>query len=106
MGELLQIYLAKPGGQREGPYTLDQINADLAARKYSTSDFWAWHEGLPQWGPLYAIGGVLNTAKADRQPGVVANEPTEQGTSSPEASTESETSDELFEAETTKDRAK
>ena len=42
-----KIYLAKPGGQKEGPYTLEQINHALATKKYGEADFWAWHEGLP-----------------------------------------------------------
>lgn len=52
------IYLAKPGAQKEGPYTLEQINRDLAAKKISETDFWAWHDGLPAWAPLYSIPGV------------------------------------------------
>jgi hypothetical protein len=57
-----KIYLAKPGGEREGPYTLEQINHDLATKKYKDEDFWAWHEGLPSWMPLYSMPGV--SAKA------------------------------------------
>lgn len=59
-----RIYLAKPGSQKEGPYTLEQINQDLATQKYSDEDFWAWHEGLPSWLPLYSLPGV--SAKAAR----------------------------------------
>ena len=60
-----KIYLAKPGGQKEGPYTLEQINRDLAANKYSDADFWAWHEGLPAWMPLHSVPGVApNTPRA------------------------------------------
>ena len=58
----MQIYLAKPGGPRQGPYTVEQINADLAARKYRDDDFWAWHYGLPQWVPLYSVGGISGAA--------------------------------------------
>ena len=46
----------------EGPYTLEQINADLNARKYKDSDYWAWHQALTTWVPLYAIGGVRAAA--------------------------------------------
>lgn len=60
----MQIYLAKPGGQKEGPYTLEQINRDLADRKYTDDDYWAWHEGLPNWLPLHAIPGVSSKAGA------------------------------------------
>jgi hypothetical protein len=45
-----------------GPYTLEQVNADLAARKYRDDAFWAWHEGLPAWVPLYSVGGVSGAA--------------------------------------------
>ena len=58
----MQIYLAEPGGPMQGPYTLEQINADLAARKYRDDAFWAWHEGLPAWVPLYSVGGVSGAA--------------------------------------------
>lgn len=54
----MQIYLAKPGGALEGPFTLDKINEDLSARRYKDSDYWAWHKGLTDWVPLYSIGGV------------------------------------------------
>ena len=33
-GDTMQIHLSKPGGQKEGPYTLEQIKQDLAANKY------------------------------------------------------------------------
>jgi len=58
----MQIYIAKPGSSKEGPFSLDQINRDLAARKYTDNDYWAWHEGLPQWVPLYEIPGVSSKA--------------------------------------------
>src|SRR5512137_878148 len=54
----MQLYLAKPGGPKEGPYSLENINADLAARRYRDDDYWAWHIGLTDWVPLYSIGGV------------------------------------------------
>jgi hypothetical protein len=60
----MQIYLAKPGGQKEGPFTLDQINRDLAAKKYGGSDYWAWYEGLPSWMPLHSLPGVTGRAPA------------------------------------------
>jgi len=46
----------------QGPYTLEQINANLAARNYRDDAFWAWHEGLPAWVPLYSVGGVSGAA--------------------------------------------
>jgi GYF domain 2 len=57
----MQIYLAKPGGNRVGPFTLDQIKQDLAARKYRDTDFWAWHEGMTEWMPLYALPEMSKT---------------------------------------------
>jgi hypothetical protein len=60
----MQIYLAKPGGQKEGPFTLDQINNDLAAKKYGGNDYWAWYEGLPSWMPLHSLPGVTGRAVA------------------------------------------
>ena len=60
----MQIYLAKPGGQKEGPFSLDQINRDLAAKKYSGNDYWAWYEGLPNWMPLHSLPGVTGKAAA------------------------------------------
>src|ERR1051326_7922162 len=60
----MEIYLSKPGSNREGPYTLDQINTDLAARKYNDSDYWAWYEGLEAWVPLYSIPGIVDSPKA------------------------------------------
>ena len=64
MGDMIQIHLSKPGGQREGPYTLEQINRDLAEKKYRDTDYWAWHEGLTEWVPLYALPGVSATGAA------------------------------------------
>jgi hypothetical protein len=58
----MQIYLAQPGGQKQGPYTLDQVRQDLANGKYRDSDFWAYHEGLPNWIPLHSLPGVHQPA--------------------------------------------
>src|SRR5258707_13589723 len=62
----MQIHLSKPNGQREGPYTLDQINRDLASRKYSDTDYWAWYEGLDAWVPLHTVPGI--SVPADHPP--------------------------------------
>ena len=64
MGDTIQIHLSKPGGHREGPYTLEQIKRDLAEKKYRDTDYWAWHEGLTEWVPLYALPGVSATGAA------------------------------------------
>jgi hypothetical protein len=55
----MNIHLSRPGGQREGPFTLDQINQDLAANKYRDTDYWAWYEGLVEWVPLHQVPGVV-----------------------------------------------
>jgi hypothetical protein len=64
MGKSLKVHLAKPGGKREGPFTLDQINLALAARKYGSGDYWAWHKGLAEWVPLYDISGVIKVSNS------------------------------------------
>jgi hypothetical protein len=76
-GDIMQIHLSKPGGQREGPYTLEQIIQDLAANKYRDTDYWAWHEGLPEWVPLYLLPGI--PADADSAPAATpVSEPDEE----------------------------
>jgi len=62
----MEIHLTKPGGQREGPYTLEKINRDLGSRKYRSSEYWAWHEGLPQWVPLHSLPGVVEVPEIGR----------------------------------------
>ena len=69
MGDNMQIHLSKPGGQREGPYTLEQINRDLAALKYRDTDYWAWHEGMAEWVPLYALPGVVILESSEESQG-------------------------------------
>src|SRR5436190_17415426 len=58
----MQLYLAKPGGQKIGPFTLDQINRGLANKKYREDEYWAWHDGLTEWTPLHMVPGI--SAKA------------------------------------------
>jgi len=62
----MQIHLAKPGGERHGPFTLEQVNQDLAAKKYRDSDFWAWYDGADAWVPLYSVPGILASALSPR----------------------------------------
>src|SRR5258708_23824415 len=59
-----EIYLCRPGGQKEGPFALEHINRDLAAKKYTEEDLWAWYEGLKEWIPLYSIPGVGKASTA------------------------------------------
>ena len=54
----MKIHLSKPGGQKEGPFTVEQINRDLAAKKYRDTDYWAWYEGQTEWVPLHLVPGV------------------------------------------------
>ncbi len=44
-------------GQQYGPFSLEQINAGLAAGQLVPTDM-AWHEGLPEWIPLAELEGV------------------------------------------------
>jgi hypothetical protein len=60
----MDIHLARPGGQREGPFSLEQINASIAQRKYHDSDYWAWFEGLDSWVPLHEVPGIINAPAA------------------------------------------
>jgi len=60
----MQIHLAKPGGERQGPFTLEQVNRDLAAKKYSDAEFWAWYDGADAWVPLYSVPGILQAELA------------------------------------------
>ena len=55
----MQIHLAKPGGERLGPYTIEQVNKDLVGKKYRDSDYWAWYDGADAWVPLYSVPGVV-----------------------------------------------
>src|SRR5581483_2559430 len=43
---------------KKGPFSVEQINRDLASRIYRDDAYWAWHEGLPEWVPLHAIPGI------------------------------------------------
>jgi len=70
---IMEIYLAKPGGQKKGPFTLEEINRDLAASKYRDDEYWAWHEGLPQWMPLHMVPGVSGTTAAALSATAVSN---------------------------------
>ena len=82
----MQIYLSTPGGQREGPYTLEQIVQDLAANKYRDTDYWAWHEGLPEWVPLYQLPGIAKDADPNPASAPVAEPEKESAAPSPQVS--------------------
>lgn len=55
----MRIMLARDG-QKYGPFTLDQVNAMLAAGKAAPDDL-AWVENTPEWVALHAVPGVLRT---------------------------------------------
>ena len=65
----MKIHLSKPGGQMEGPFTVEQINRDLAAKKYQDTDYWAWYEGQGEWVPLHSVPGVLAGTQSLEVPG-------------------------------------
>src|SRR5213082_1895184 len=69
----MEIHLSKPGGKREGPFTLEQINASLAQQQFRETDYWAWYEGLDSWVPLHQVPGVIEASEAS--PEVMAPEP-------------------------------
>ena len=45
-------------GQQYGPYTLEDLNAHLAAGSLLPSDQ-AWYEGAPAWMPMNQVPGVV-----------------------------------------------
>lgn len=58
----LEIHIAKPGGAREGPFSLEEVNRALAEGQYRSGECWAWHKELPEWIPLYDIRGIIKVA--------------------------------------------
>src|ERR1700720_615615 len=69
----MQIHLAKPGGQKEGPFTVERINQGIAAGTIQDADYWAWHDGLAEWLPLHRVLRHL-AAAAPAAPAAVAPE--------------------------------
>lgn len=61
---MLKIRLSKPGGQPEGPFSLEQINRDLAVKRYTDTDYWAWYEGMTEWVPLHSVPGIISARRA------------------------------------------
>jgi hypothetical protein len=56
----MQIHIARDGKQL-GPFTLEEINRQLAAGTLSLSDN-AWYEGAAGWAPLSSVPGVTGGA--------------------------------------------
>jgi uncharacterized RDD family membrane protein YckC len=53
----MKIYITRDG-QRTGPYSLEEVNRQLAAGNLSPVDQ-AWSEGSPGWKPLLGFPGVI-----------------------------------------------
>ena len=58
----MQIHIARDGKQL-GPFTLEEIQRQLAAGTLSLSDN-AWYEGAAGWAPLSSVPGVTSGAAA------------------------------------------
>lgn len=58
----MQIHIARDGKQL-GPFSLEEINGQLAAGTLSLSDD-AWYEGAAGWAPLSSIPGVSGGASS------------------------------------------
>jgi len=58
----MQIHIARDGKQL-GPFSLEEINRQLAAGTLSLSDN-AWYEGASGWAPLSTIPGVSGGASS------------------------------------------
>lgn len=66
----MQIHIARDG-KATGPFSLEEINRQLAAGTLKLSDQ-AWYEGAPGWVPLSAVPGVTasSAASAPSVPGI------------------------------------
>ena len=53
----MQVHVAR-NGQRMGPFSLEEINRQLAAGTWSGTDL-AWYEGAPGWVQLSTVPGVI-----------------------------------------------
>lgn len=58
----MQIHIARDGKQL-GPFSLEEINRQLAAGTLSLSDN-AWYEGASGWAPLSTVPGVSGGASS------------------------------------------
>lgn len=64
----MQIYI-KRHGQRVGPFSLAEVNRQLAGGSLNPSEQ-AWYEGAPGWKPVFSIAGVIlpGAASASARP--------------------------------------
>jgi hypothetical protein len=72
----MQIHIARDGKQL-GPFSLEEVNRQLAAGTLSLSDN-AWYEGASGWAPLSAVPGVSGGASSSSTtiPGATTPSPT------------------------------
>lgn len=53
----MNIYIGR-NGKQNGPFTLQEVNAQLATRHFLPTDL-AWYDGMTDWQPLSTIPGVV-----------------------------------------------
>ena len=54
----MQLHIAI-NGQRQGPMSLEEINAQLADGRIGAAPTLAWYEGCPEWIPLSQVPGIM-----------------------------------------------
>jgi len=62
----MQIHVAR-NGQAMGPFSLEEVNRQLAAGTLSVSDQ-AWYEGAAGWAPLSTVPGVSSSPTGSASP--------------------------------------
>ena len=62
----MQIHIARDGKQL-GPFSIEEINRQLAAGTLSLSDN-AWYEGAAGWAPLSTVPGITGAAPSSTPP--------------------------------------
>ena len=62
----MQIHVAR-NGQPTGPFSLEEVNRQLAAGTLSLSDQ-AWYEGAAGWAPLSTVPGVSSSLTGGTSP--------------------------------------
>jgi hypothetical protein len=62
----MQIHIAR-NGQPMGPFSLEEVNRQLAAGTLSPSDQ-AWYEGAAGWAPLSTVPGVSSSPTGSTSP--------------------------------------
>ncbi len=68
----MEIYINRDG-QHHGPYSVEQVNEQLAAGELSVEDL-AWYEGAEEWLPLHQLFNV-EVEKSPAQEQEIAPEP-------------------------------